>query len=77
MMKKLQRLKSRSQAAGLDVSDIMLNIQGEAVPGLRIDTDYEGPYPPKETFQKLEAVRKIAKGHNIEKRGYYVSVFVW
>lgn len=45
-MKKLQRLKSRLQAAGLDVSDIMLNIQGEAVPGLRIDTDYEGPYPP-------------------------------
>mgnify|MGYP005841892959 CR=1 FL=1 len=76
-MKKLQTLKGKLQAAGLEVSEILLNIDGKPTKGLKINTDYEGPYPPQETFEKLETARRIAKGWHVEKRGHYVAVFIW
>lgn len=75
---KLETVKKKLQAAGLEVADIVLNIKGTEVQGLKVNTDYSGPYPTKETFQKLEAVRKVAKkGYKIEPRGYYTAVFIY
>ena len=76
-MKKLQKLQAKLQAAGLEVAGIVLNIDGAEVPALSVNTDYDGPYPPRETFQKLETVRKMSRGYTVEPRGHYVSVFVY
>ena len=62
-MTKLQRLKARLIAAGLTVDDVRLqNVGPERVPimdALQVDTNYLGPYPPAETFEKVATVRKI------------------
>lgn len=75
---KLETIKKKLQAAGLEVTDIVLNIKGAEAQGLKVNTDYGGPYPTKETFQKLETVRKIVKnGYKVEPRGYYTAVFIY
>ncbi len=40
-------------------------------------TNYSGPYPTKETFNKIEFIRKTAKGNKTECRGYYTAVFIY
>lgn len=75
---KLETVKKKLQDAGLEVADIVLNIKGAEVQGLKVNTDYNGPYPTKETFQKLETVRKIARNsYKVEPRGYYTAVFIY
>lgn len=75
---KLKTIKKKLQDAGLEVADIALNIKGAEVQGLKVNTDYSGPYPTKETFQKLETVRKVVKnGYKVEPRGYYTAVFIY
>ena len=74
---KLETIKKKLQAAGLEVADIALNIKGAEVQGLEVNTDYSGLYPTKETFQKLETVKKNVKGYKVEPRGYYTAVFIY
>ena len=75
---KLETIKKRLQAVGLEVADIALNIKGAEVQGLKVNTDYSGPYPTKETYQKLETVRKIVRnGYRVEPRGYYTAIFIY
>lgn len=80
-MTKLQRLKARLIAAGLAVDDVRLqNVGPERVPimdALKVDTNYFGPYPPAETFEKVATVRKICgRRFSIHAGGSYTGVII-
>ena len=80
-MTKLQRLKARLIAAGLTVDNVRLqNVGPERVPiidALKVDTNYYGPYPPAETFEKVATVRKICgKRFFIRTGGSYTGVII-
>ena len=80
-MTKLHRLKARLIAAGLAVDDVRLqNVGPERVPimdALKVDTNYLGPYPPAETFEKVATVRKICgRRFSIYVGGSYTGVIV-
>ena len=79
-MEKLKRLQKKLTAAGFDAKFITVyNYKGtgEDVQALRIDTNYEGPYPTRETFAAIDSIRNICKNHATECRGYYSGVFVY
>ena len=80
-MTKLKRLKARLIAAGLNVDEIQLqNVGPERVPimdALKVDTNYLGPYPPAETFEKVATVRKICgKRFFVRAGGSYTGVII-
>ena len=79
-MKKLSTLKRRLQSAGFHPSEIILynlNVSGHDLPRLSISTDYDGMYPPAETFGAISEIRKIVKGWTVETRGYYTAVYIY
>lgn len=43
-----------------------------------IDSNYDGAYPTKETFNILNDIRrKYEKHHRIEPRGHYTAIFIY
>lgn len=43
-----------------------------------IDSNYDGAYPTKETFNILNDIRrKYEKHHKVEARGYYTAIFIY
>lgn len=63
------------KAAGYDASPIILS---ENRNGVKIDTDYHGPYPGREQFNILDFVRKkYGKKYTVESRGYYSAIFIY
>lgn len=79
-MEKLKRLQKKLSASGYDAEFITVynrNGEGEDVPALRIDTDYEGQYPTKETYADISNIRNICKNHVTECRGFYTAVFIY
>lgn len=79
-MEKLKRLQKKLIASGYDAEFITVynrNGSGLDVPALRIDTDYEGQYPTKETYTAINEIRRICKNHATECRGFYTAVFVY
>ena len=76
----LKRIQKKLENAGY-VTDLItvynINGNGNSAPALRVNTDYEGPYPTKEVFNSIEAIKKIAKKHRTECRGYYTAVFIY
>ena len=77
-MTKIDRLYNRLTAAGLTARKIeLLNADGTKRPALDIDTSYEGPYPTRESLQKLEKAEKICQRLTCQIRGHYVALFVW
>ena len=79
-MGKLSTLKRHLQVAGFCPAEIILhnvNGSGHDLPGLSISTDYDGMYPPAETFGAVSEIRKIAKGWTVETRGYYTAVYIY
>ena len=79
-MSKLDRLYLRLEKEGFTVRKSELyNIDctGINAPVLIIDTNYEGMYPPKSTFNKINMVRSIVKNRFwTECRGHYTAVFI-
>lgn len=73
-MSKLDNLKRRLEKSGFQVKKI------KAVGGcdvLFIDTDYEGPQPQRETFDKIADIRKICKRRFLVKPiAFYTAVEV-
>ena len=46
--------------------------------GVKIDTDYSGPYPSREQFDTLHEIRrKYSKKHIVEPRGHYSAIFIY
>lgn len=77
-MEKLKRLQKKLSGCGYDAELITVyNRNGEDVPALRINTDYEGQYPTKETHTKINEIRKLCKNHVTECRGFYTAVFIY
>lgn len=78
-MEKLKRLQKKLIASGYNAEFITVynhNGFGEDVPALRINTDYDGQYPPKETYTAINEIRKLCKNHVTECRGFYTAVFI-
>lgn len=47
--------------------------------GVMVDTNYDGPYPPKETYEKIKDIENIVKRYKQYKtqtRGFYTAVLV-
>ena len=79
-MEKLKRLQKKLIESGYNAEFITVynrNGFGEDVPALRINTDYEGQYPPKETYTAINEIRKLCKNHVTECRGFYTAVFIY
>ena len=79
-MEKLKRLQKKLAVQGYSAELITVynrNGSGEDVPALRIDTNYEGQYPPQETYTAINEIRKLCKNHATECRGFYTAVFVY
>lgn len=79
-MEKLKRLQKRLASAGYDAELITVyNVKGTGidVPALRVNTDYEGAYPTRETYSNISTIKSIAKNHRTECRGYYTAVFIY
>lgn len=75
-MEKLKRLQKKLSASGYNAEFITVyncNGSGENVPALRIITDYEGQYPPKETYAAISDI----KNHVTECRGFYTAIFIY
>ena len=79
-MNKLKRLQRKLYTAGYNAEFITVyNAKGDGidVPALRINTDYDGPYPSKETFTIINEIRKLCKNHITECRGFYTAIFIY
>ena len=79
-MEKLKRLQKKLSASGYNAEFITVynrNGSGENVPALRISTDYEGQYPPKETYTAISDIKKLCKNHVTECRGFYTAIFIY
>lgn len=79
-MEKLKRLQKKLAAQGYSAEFITVYNcakTGADVPALRVDTDYIGAYPPKETYEKINGIRKICKNHAVECRGFYTAVIIY
>ena len=79
-MDKLKKLQKKLSAYGYDSELITVyNRKGNGVdvPALRINTDYEGQYPPKETYAAINDIKKLCKNHVTECRGFYTAVFIY
>lgn len=76
---KLETLKKKLVAAGLDVSDIELNFSDGIRQGLRVDHDYSGLYPGAETFKAHGLADQAARkaGFTAETRGHYTATFIY
>jgi len=50
----------------------------EAKKAIMIDTNYDGPYPSRETYSKHDAIKKRLKRLNLtaEQRGFYTALLV-
>lgn len=50
----------------------------ESKKAIMIDTDYNGPYPSKETYIKHDEIKKRLKRLNLiaEQRGFYTALLV-
>jgi hypothetical protein len=80
VMEKLKRLQKKLSASGYNAEFITVynrNGSGENVPALRIITDYEGQYPPKETYAAISDIKKLCKNHVTECRGFYTAIFIY
>lgn len=60
---------------------ITLNYQDGKKMGIKVDTEYEGPYPNGGVFHMHQMIRNhIAKRYkdklSVESRGYYTAVYV-
>ena len=79
-MTKLDRLFLRLEKDGFTPEKHTLyNINGTGInaPVLVVNTDYEGVYPTKNTFNKLNMIRNICKNRfQVQPRGYYTAVFI-
>ena len=79
-MEKLKRLQKKLSASGYNAEFITVYNRkgsGENVPALRISTDYEGQYPPKETYAAISDIKKLCKNHVTECRGFYTAIFIY
>lgn len=46
--------------------------------GVKVDSNYEGLYPPKTSFDILNSIRKAyQKNYTVEPRGYYSAIFIY
>lgn len=75
----LDRLEARINAAGISTRRNYLNTEHGPVPVLIAEHDYTGPYPTKESLQKLNIVRDICARYNVQRelRGYYQATYIW
>jgi len=50
----------------------------ESKKAIMIDTNYDGQYPPKETYAKHDAIKNRLKRLNLsaEQRGFYTALLV-
>lgn len=74
---KLDTIYKKIIAAGLIATYKTVISEGIEKKVICVDTNYNGAYPTKESFEKIEAARKIAKGHKTETRGYYTALFIY
>lgn len=48
---------------------------------LKVDTNYDGPYPSKSQFDALETIRQHVSQHysgmTVEPRGHYTAIFIY
>lgn len=75
----LENMYRRLQAAGYTVKHIELDFSGPVGPAISVDTNYDGPYPTKETNRlHAELERIVRKNHlHCEPRGYWTAMYIW
>ena len=77
----MQKIKSFLDAAGIEYRpDVIRTATGENKPVLICNTDYEGPYPTAETFEKISTIRAHLQrrpAYKAEARGHYTAVFIY
>lgn len=51
----------------------------ETVPAIMASHDYTGPYPPKDTWNQISMIRRIAERHHArtETRGFYTATLIY
>lgn len=79
-METLKSLQKKFKNAGYVADFITVhNVGGTGadVPALKINTEYDGPYPTEAVFGDVAMIRKIAKNHRTECRGHYTAILIY
>lgn len=81
MTTKLRSTKRWLEKMELQPELITLNYPEGKREGLRVDTDYEGPYPNSDVFQihsmtRNHIAKRYGKSLTVESRGYYTAMFI-
>ncbi len=76
-MLKLETVLKKLRSEGIKAEFAYLSGENEPIKIIRVDCDYFGPYPPKETFDIIKTARRIAKGRKTETRGHYTALFIY
>ena len=73
-IKRINYLVNRLNKKGFKAEKIHL-IGRDAV---KIDTNYEGPYPSKIQFDTLDYIRRTyGTKYTVEQRGHYTAIFIY
>ena len=75
----IKQLAKKLYNVGYITKPIILQKNDKTVEGLKIEHDYDGLYPDKQTFNICNELVKIANKYkfNIEHRGHYTATFIW
>lgn len=71
------------RAAGLEYKPVRIyktdSSSGETIPAIMVYHNYEGPYPTRETHEKIMQAARIAARHKLhsETRGYYTATLIY
>ncbi len=81
MTTKLRNAKKWLEEMQFTPERIVLSYPNGEKQGLKVDTDYEGPYPGNDVFQIHNMIRSHISRHyrnslSVESRGHYSAVFI-
>ena len=76
---KLDSIFRKLAAEGYSPKRITLSMPDSIRPAISIDTNYDGPYPTKETWAAHAAIERIVKRYQCESepRGYWTAIYIW
>ena len=73
---KIETMYKRLEKTGVQLKYIMLTGNRKAI---CCSHNYEGPYPARETWEIIEAIRRTVRntGYIAEDRGFHTATFVY
>lgn len=78
-----EKIEKALQAAGLEYKPVRLyktdSSSPETIPAIMVYHNYEGPYPTRETHEKIMQAARIADRHKMkhETRGFYTATLIY